>query len=111
LETPSELNLPPHANGAWVDSDKLEFPLVFRPWKTGDYFYPLGMTKPHSDKIGKKKLSDLFTDLKLSNLEKQKCRVLKSGDKIVWVAGLRLDDRFKISPHTRHIAIFTWMDQ
>lgn len=83
------------------DLEKLQFPLELRRPEQGDHFYPLGLG-------GKKKLSDFFTDLKVSTIEKSKVRVLTSGDEIIWVIGYRQDDRFKIAPDTRTIFEITF---
>jgi tRNA(Ile)-lysidine synthase len=78
---------------AHIDYDMVQFPLVVRRWKDGDYFYPLGME-------GKKKISDFLIDLKIPVFDKERIWLLCSEDKVVWVIGLRLDDRFKIGPNT-----------
>lgn len=78
------------------DADKLQFPLKLRRWEKGDYFYPFGMR-------GKKKLSDFFTDRKLSVIDKQEVWVMESGNEIIWIVGHRSDDRFKVSKTTKHI--------
>ena len=79
---------------ACFDADKLEFPLLIRKWQQGDYFQPFGMT-------GFKKLSDFFIDEKVPVHQKENTWLLCSGEKIVWVMGMRIDDRFKIDQSTR----------
>ena len=79
---------------AMLDYDKLEFPLILRKWKKGDFFFPLGMN-------GKKKLSNFFIDNKISIPEKEQIWVLCSTDEIIWVVGMRISERFKISKKTK----------
>jgi tRNA(Ile)-lysidine synthase len=79
-----------------VDKDTLVFPLQLRRWKDGDVFYPAGMK-------GKKKLSKYFKDEKLSIVDKEQVWLLTSDDKIVWVVGMRADDRFKVKKQTKNI--------
>lgn len=100
--------IPGAAHVAMLDADTIKWPLVFRRWKAGDYFYPLGLTRKKSNKIGKKKLSDLFTDLKLTPTEKEAAWVVTSGEHIVWVAPYRIDDRHKITQHTREVLMMSW---
>ncbi len=81
----------------FVNEDQLQFPLVLRRWREGDAFQPFGME-------GKsKKLSKLFKDEKWSLLEKENCWILLSGDRIVWVVGLRQDERFRVDDSTQRI--------
>lgn len=76
---------------AYLDMSKLEFPLVLRHWRKGDYFYPFGM------KLKKKKVSKYFKDQKIPLHEKETIWILESNKKIVWIAGERIDERFKIT--------------
>ena len=79
---------------AMLDYDKLEFPLILRKWKKGDFFFPLGMK-------GKKKLSDFFIDKKTPIPEKEQMWVLCSTAEIIWIIGMRISERFKISEKTK----------
>ena len=57
---------------------------------------PFGMT-------GKKKVSDLLIDEKVSLMEKQRQFVLLSGEDIVWVVGRRIDDRYRLTHDTERV--------
>ncbi|WP_281336058.1 tRNA lysidine(34) synthetase TilS [Flavobacterium eburneipallidum] len=81
----------------FVDENKLQFPLVLRPWQEGDVFQPFGME-------GKsKKVSKFFKDEKLSLIEKEKTWILVSNNQIVWIVGIRQDERFRVTDSTQNI--------
>ena len=81
----------------YLDSAKLDFPLRVRSVLSGDYFYPFGMN-------GKKKVSKYLKDKKTSVFDKDKVLILEtSKNKIIWVVGMRLDDRFSVTDNTKEI--------
>ena len=89
------------------DADKLKFPFVCRGWRSGDWMIPLGMK-------GKKKLSDMFTDLKYSYQDKENALVLVdcTGDRaekqhVAALLGVRIDDHYKVSDRTTSIIRIT----
>ena len=89
----------PHS--LYVDAGKLTYPLKVRAWRLDDVFHPFGMK-------GKKKLTKFFKDEKLSLLSKNSVWVLESGDEIVWVIGLRPDDRYKVTSATNKVLKIQW---
>ena len=89
----------PHS--LYVDAAKLTYPLKVRAWRLDDVFHPFGMK-------GKKKLTKFFKDEKLSLLSKNSVWVLESGDAIVWVIGLRPDDRYKVTSATNKVLKIQW---
>lgn len=99
-----DFQIDPSPQVACLDAVKLEFPLLIRKWKQGDYFQPLGMQ-------GFKKLSDFLIDEKVPVHEKENTWLLCSGQKIVWVIGRRIDDRFKVLPGTREVIRIEWVKE
>ncbi len=80
-----------------LDFKKIKFPLKLRKWKHGDQFYPFGMNKS-------KKVSDFFIDLKISRTEKDRIWILcDHTGTILWILGLRLDNRFRVDNTTQKI--------
>ena len=67
-----------------------------RRWQPGDRFIPLGMK-------GSKKVSDFLSEQKLSTYSKKDQMILTNDNQIVWIIGLRLDNRFRITPQTKKI--------
>ena len=99
--TPVAALAPTPANQIIVDAESLEFPITLRHWEAGDYFYPFGMQ-------GSKKLSDYFVDQKVPVRDKEKIWLLCSANRIVWVVGMRADDRFKVNKNSKSLLKFTW---
>ncbi len=91
---PVPVLLPKNGLTEYIAAEKLDQSMVLRSWRNGDWFVPLGMS-------GRKKLSDFFSDEKISMREKARIPILESHDNIVWVCGKRLDDRYKITSTTR----------
>ena len=75
---------------AYFDASLIEFPIEVRSFKPGDRFSPLGMNSS-------KKLQDYFTDIKLPQFSRLRVPIFISGGEIMWVGGIRIDDRFKIT--------------
>ena len=85
---------------ACFDLEKLELPLTIRRVHEGDRLQPFGMN-------GTRLVSDVLTDRKLSLFEKERQMVVLSGDRIVWVVGLRVAAGAEIDDSTRHAMTLT----
>ncbi|MCU0460622.1 MAG: tRNA lysidine(34) synthetase TilS [Bacteroidales bacterium] len=93
-----EFKINPDPEMAYLDRQKIVFPVIIRKWRSGDFFYPFGMNQ-------KKKLSDYFIDKKLSRLQKEEIYIMESDGKIVWIIGERIDNRFRITKTTKKILL------
>ena len=79
---------------ATLDATKVSFPLTVRRVEEGDWMQPYGMK-------GRKLLSDLMTDLKMTVFEKRRqLVVVDSQGLIVWATGLRIADFVAVSDAT-----------
>jgi tRNA(Ile)-lysidine synthase len=87
-------------NVALLDAAKASFPLTVRRWQDGDAFVPLGMR-------GRKKVSDMLTDLKAPLPDKARQAALVSGERIVWLVGRRIADGAKVTEKTDNILKIT----
>ncbi|AZQ44713.1 tRNA lysidine(34) synthetase TilS [Nonlabens ponticola] len=83
-------------NQLLLDLDQLEFPLTLKIWEQGDRMKPYGMK-------GSKLISDLLIDIKVSQVDKRRSMVLKQGDTILWLVGLRSAMHGSITDRTRRI--------
>ncbi len=86
-----------------IDSTKIIYPLKLRKWKQGDRFVPLGMKNS-------KKLSDFFIDQKLSIPDKEDVWLLISGEQIIWIVNLRIDERVKVDDYTKNILLIEYKE-
>ncbi|MCA1756537.1 MAG: tRNA lysidine(34) synthetase TilS [Bacteroidales bacterium] len=98
---PAYFNPSSDSSVAWIDADKIKYPLSIRRWIPGDTFQPFGMGGRS------KKVSDLLTDHKLSLFQKEKVSLLVSGGEVVWVIGIRADYRYRITAETTSLIKLT----
>lgn len=103
----AEMPLQQPAGTLIFDADKLRFPFVCRKWRKGDWMIPFGMR-------GRKKISDLFADLKYDALEKESalmivdCRgEMAEKQHVAAVMGVRSDDAYKVDESTASVIRIT----
>lgn len=92
------MHLKKQQNIAAFDFNRVKPPLCVRSRQPGDFFFPQGFGK-------KKKLQDLFVDLKIPKEARDAIPVVTSGDDIIWIAGYRADERFSVSNDTQKCLI------
>lgn len=82
----------------YLDAATIGNMLAVRTWQPGDRFRPLGMR-------GEKKLQDYFSDAKVPRSLRARVPLVFNGKHLVWVAGLRLDDRVRLMPATQAVVV------
>ena len=89
---PTDARQPP--DRVYVDEQTVNGSLVLRPPRRGDRFTPLGSP-------GSRLLSDVFTDKKVPRAERERWPVIVDETGIVWVVGLAVADRCRVTEMTR----------
>lgn len=98
-DIPAETSVPNYRWQALFDYDKIEPSLTMRNRRSGDWFCPTGMG-------GKsKKLQDYFVDEKIPRHERDTVPILLSGNDVLWVVGLRTDNRFLPGKGTKRVLV------
>jgi tRNA(Ile)-lysidine synthase len=97
-----DFKLSENSNVEFVCGDRLVFPLKVRSWKKGDYFYPLGMKS-------RQKISDFFVNYKIEKQKKNCIPIVENNGDIIWLAGWRLDNRYKVEKNCKRIFKIEWI--
>ena len=88
VELTSDRSLWGRRDVGYFSPGKIQFPLSVRSFSEGDSFVPLGMR-------GRKKLKNFLIDEKVPRFIRKKVPVFETRDGIIWVGGLRIDERFR----------------
>ena len=89
------------AEVAVIDADALLGTLSVGPVREGERMTPLGLD-------GTKKLSDIFVDAKVPRDTRHLVPVVRDGRNVVWVAGMVLDDRYRVTETTVRALRIEW---
>jgi len=99
MNTPSVIGDPVHSSEIHLDPATFTPELTLRSWVPGDIFCPRGFGGRQ------KKLQDFFSDMKLPRSQRTKVPLLVAPEGIVWVGGLRADERFQVSASTTSVVV------
>ncbi len=86
---------------ALIDGDAVRGGLVVDSVRPGDRMRPLGME-------GSRKLQDVLTDAKVPARQRPLVPVVRDGERIVWVAGVRMSEEYRVGPGTRRAIHLHW---
>ncbi len=81
---------------AYLDGEKIRFPLQVRNRREGDRYRPLGSP-------GHKKLKEIMRAKSIPLEEREKKPVFISADDIIWVLGLPVAEKFRIRETTKKV--------
>ena len=101
-EPPRRLHGLTKPGGEYFDADLVGSTVELRHWRPGDRFQPIGMAQAV-------KLQDLFTNAKIPRQRRHELIVaVGAAGEIFWVEGLRIAERFKLSPRTIRCLQWQW---
>ena len=81
---------------ALFDLQAVPFPMIVRNFEKGDRFRPLGMS-------GSQKVKAFFINHKVSRSKRQRCPLLLSSGRIIWVGGYRINNSARITEKTKRV--------
>ncbi len=87
---------------AWLDAERLTWPLCVRGRRSGDRLLPLGMQ-------GSQSVKELMIDRKVPAQERDTLPILEAGGALAWVVGLRVDRRFAVGNNTKRV-LHIWFE-
>jgi tRNA(Ile)-lysidine synthase len=99
MNTPAVIGEYLHSSEIHLDPATFTPELTLRSWIPGDIFCPKGLGGRQ------KKLQDFFSDMKLPRSQRIKVPLLVAPEGIVWVGGLRADERFQVSASTTSVVV------
>jgi tRNA(Ile)-lysidine synthase len=104
IQSPGKYLLPRRKTGReFFDADKIGGEIILRHWRPGDRFHPIGLGSPV-------KLQDLFTNAKVPRDRRRKLILAEaSRGEVFWVEGLRIGERFKLTPRTKRRLAWNWI--
>lgn len=88
---------------AWLDADRVAFPLVLRPWRAGDRLQLAGG--------GTKLVSDILIDAKVPRDLKRNVHVLTDAERVIWLCGWRIHGGSKASASSNRILRVDWLGE
>jgi tRNA(Ile)-lysidine synthase len=84
------------------DANKVGGTIVLRHWQPGDRFQPIGAKST-------RKLQDMFVDLKVPKEKRHSLVVATTvGNEIFWIEGIRIAERFRLTPNTKRRLVIRW---
>lgn len=97
-----KVTITPNPNIAYVNSNAIVFPLVWRTWKHGDRMVPFA-------KNTSVLVSDLLTNAHVPSSQKPYVHVVADAEGLLWICGVRPAERTRVHPTDESITIFTYL--
>lgn len=92
--------VPKESNVCVIDASRLYHPLIIRHPQEGDRMQPFGMK-------GSKLLSDLYTDLKINRIERDKQWLLCQENDVLWAVGLRTSEQCRLHGNEKEVLVIS----